>query len=459
MKQLVLLKTRDRKKCNIFTVLDFARNLNNPRVNWEFLKYKIFRFSKRYANEKAEKRKRKRVFLENKVLGLEKQIVNPPSISDALVTDYEGAKTELENLYNYIADGVILRSKVRWYEEGEKCSKYFLSLEKCNKTSSCICKLLMEESQEITNPEHIRKEIKSFYEILYTKRSLKTEKECLQYLSRINTPQLLQSDKAFCDGKLTLQNIWEALISMKNGKTPGNDGLTMEFFVCFFGELGMLLLKCLNYSHLVGELSTSQKQAIVTLIEKKGRDKRIVKNWRPISLMNVDVKIASKALSFRLRKVISTLINYDQTAYIKGRFIGESIQLIDDILYHTEQESIDRVLFTADIQKAFDSVEHSFIFAVLKKFGFGDDFIQWIKTFLFNASSCVMNNNFSTGYFKIGRGTRQDDPISAYIFILCLEIFSIQVRSDISIRGFKYSGVEIKLTAFADDTMFLVRDI
>ena len=116
------------------------------------------------------------------------------------------------------------------------------------------------------------------------------------------------------------------------------------------------------------------------------------------------------------------------------------------------------VLFAADIEKAFDSVGHSFIFAVLKKFGFGDDFIQWIKTFLFDASSCVMNNNFSTGYFKIDRGTRQGDPLSAYIFILCLEIFFIQVRSDTSIRGFKYNGVEIKLTAFADDTTFLVRD-
>ena len=80
----------------------------------------------------------------------------------------------------------------------------------------------------------------------------------------------------------------------------------------------------------------------------------------------------------------------------------------------------------------------------MKKFGFGDDFIQWIKTFLFDASGCVMNNNFSMGYFKIDRETRQGDPLSAYIFILCLEIFFIQVRSDTSIRGFKYNGVVIR---------------
>ena len=121
------------------------------------------------------------------MLGLEKQMVNSPSISDILVTDYEGAKTKLENLYNYIADRAILWSNIQWYKEGEKCSKYFLSLEKHNKRSSCICKLLTEDGQKITNPEHTRKEIKSFYENLYTKKSLKTERECLEYLSRINT--------------------------------------------------------------------------------------------------------------------------------------------------------------------------------------------------------------------------------------------------------------------------------
>ena len=175
--------------------------------------------------------------------------------------------------------------------------------------------------------------------------------------------------------------------------------------------------------------------------------------------MNVDVKIASKALSFCLKKVISNLINNDQTTYMKGRFSGKSVRLIDDILYHTEQENIDGVLFAADIEKSFDSVERSFIFAILKTSRFGDDFIQWIKTFLFDASSCVMNNNFSTVYFKIDRGTRQGGPLSAYVFILCLEIFFIQVRFDISVRGFKYDGIEIKLKAFAGDKTFLVRDI
>ena len=83
--------------------------------------------------------------------------------------------------------------------------------------------------------------------------------------------------------------------------------------------------------------------------------------------MKVDVKIASKALSFRLKQVLLNLINYDQIAYVKGRFIGESIRLIDDILYHTEQENIDGVPFAADTEKAFDSVKRKFHFCITKK--------------------------------------------------------------------------------------------
>ena len=84
--------------------------------------------------------------------------------------------------------------------------------------------------------------------------------------------------------------------------------------------------------------------------------------------MNVDLKIASKAISYRLRQVISDLIHPNQTAYVKGRYIGESVRVIENILEHADQENLDGilVLFAADIEKAFDSVEHNFIFSVLK---------------------------------------------------------------------------------------------
>ena len=112
-----------------------------------------------------------------------------------------------------------------------------------------------------------------------------------------------------------------------------------------------------------------------------------------------------------MKKVIHSLISYNQTAYLKGRYIGESVRLINDLLKYAEDENIDGMLFAADIEKSFDSVDHNFIYASLNRFGFRKDFVQWIKTLFKNSQSCVMNNGTSTGYFSLERGTRQGDFI------------------------------------------------
>ena len=101
----------------------------------------------------------------------------------------------------------------------------------------------------------------------------------------------------------------------------------------------------------------------------------------------------------RIKKVIAKLVHCHQIVHVNNRCIGESNHLISDILQYTDENEIEAILFSADFEKAFDSIEHPFLFAVLKFFGFGADFIQWIRTFVNNAESCVMNNCNSTGYF------------------------------------------------------------
>ena len=119
------------------------------------------------------------------------------------------------------------------------------------------------------------------------------------------------------------------------------------------------------------------------------------------------------------------------------------------MLEYVDIENLDGLIFAADIEKVFDSIEHNFLLATLTKYGFGSNFIQWIKTPFSNCESCVMNNGFST---------KQGDPLSPYIFILVLEILFIQVRNDPSVKGFKIGDIEIRLSAFADDTTFFVRN-
>ena len=178
---------------------------------------------------------------------------------------------------------------------------------------------------------------------------------------------------------------------MPNDKSPGNDGLTKEFFETFWSEIKKTFLSCVIHSFDKGELCTSQRQAIIKLIEKKDKDKRLIQNWRPISLLNVDVKIISKALSKRLKNVLPSLISDNQSAYVDGRFISEGGRLIADVLQTTDMLKLNGMLITIDIQKAFDSVNHQFLILALKRYGFGKMFIKWVKTLLNNQESYIIN--------------------------------------------------------------------
>ena len=246
---------------------------------------------------------------------------------------------------------------------------------------------------------------------------------------------------------------------MPNNKTPGNDDITKEFYVAFYQFIDKYFIDSANYSFRVGELSPSQKQAVLTLLEKMDKDKRSIQNWRPISLLNVDAQIISKVLATRLKKVISFLVTSDQTAYIPGRFIGESARLISYILEYTDAAQLEGYIFAADMEKAFDSVDHNFIIEALEAYGFGPNFVQWVKTLLYDQKSCVMNNCHSTGYFNLERGTRQEDPISSFLFALTIEVLFIMVRSNVNIRGVNIFDNEIKLTACADDTTIFIKDL
>ena len=137
-----------------------------------------------------------------------------------------------------------------------------------------------------------------------------------------------------------------------------------EFYEFFWDDIKNLLSDSIKKSFISGELSTSQKQAVIKLIEKKDRDKWLIKNWHSISLLNIDTKLISKVIATRLKKILNNLISENQIAYLNNRFISEGGRLISDIVEITDLLHIEGILPTVDIEKAFDSVKRTLILKV-----------------------------------------------------------------------------------------------
>ena len=171
-----------------------------------------------------------------------------------------------------------------------------------------------------------------------------------------------------------------------------------------------------------------------------------------ITLLNLDYKIASKVIAKRMDKVLSLLINPDQTGFIKGRFIGQNIRLINDILEQTKLHNIPGILLQLDFRKAFDTIEWEFIQRTIALFNFGNSIQRWISIFYSKTESAVLNNGFCTNYFQLSRGVRQGCPLSPHLFVLAVELLACKIRQDQEIQGINIFGKELKLSQFADDT-------
>ena len=238
---------------------------------------------------------------------------------------------------------------------------------------------------------------------------------------------LNKKDYLCCEGPLSENECYKAILSMPNNKAPGCDGLSPEFYKCFWPDIKTLLIDSLNEGYYRGELSESQKQSILTLIFKKG-DRKILDNWRPISLLNTDYKIIARVLSQRLQKVIHKIISLDQTGYIKGRSASDNLRLVQDVMDFCKVFEEKGLILFLDFKQAFDCVNHDFLFETLKMFNFKDSFIHWVRVLYNNAEGKIINNGRISQAFRINRGVRQGCHLSALLFIMVVEVNGITCK-------------------------------
>ena len=244
--------------------------------------------------------------------------------------------SELESLIENKINGSILRSKAIVEEYSERNSKYFANLEKKKSETKLINRLLVN-NEILTDQTKILKATEEFYKKkLYEKKETK-DSDFDFFDNTIN--KLSETEADSCDGLLTELECKTALKYMKNQNSPGSDGLTDKFYKIFWNDIKHFYIRSINYSYKNGSLTELQKQGVITLLPKPNKDIKKLENWRPISLLNVDYKIATKAIANRNKPVITTIVDNSQTGFIKGRFIGENIRLLFDIIETAEEQN------------------------------------------------------------------------------------------------------------------------
>ncbi len=129
-----------------------------------------------------------------------------------------------------------------------------------------------------------------------------------------------------------------------------------------------------------GELTIEQKRGIIILLTKKGKNRLFLNNCRPISLLNTDYKVIVKILAMRLQLVLPNIINDDQSGYLKGRYIGQNIRILEDVSFFTKENELPGILLSIDFEKVFDSLNWNFLYKTLAHLNFGDNFMGYVKT-------------------------------------------------------------------------------
>ena len=228
----------------------------------------------------------------------------------------------------------------------------------------------------LSDSRDIRKEMNNFYQDLFTEEEV--DMEAQNWLLNQLSMSLNDQEQTSCEGLLTVEECHEVLNGMNTGKYPGIDGLTAEFYLAFWAIIGEDLVEVLNYGFPNGQLSVSQCRG----------------------LLCVDYKIGTRALAARLQKVLSLVLQKDQTCGVPGRSIFSNLYLIRDLIEYCGAKNLPLAIISLDQEKAFDKVNWNFPDRVLQKMNFGPEFRQWIRVIYSEISSAFLHSGFVTSFSR-----------------------------------------------------------
>lgn len=264
------------------------------------------------------------------------------------------------------------------------------------------------------------------------------------------------------DREFSSEEIWLALSESSPLKSPGPDGLNIAWIKKLWPFISAEVKEFFDKFYSEGYIPQGANSSFIVLIPKKS-DPQGIADYRPISLINSIFKLLLKVLANRIKYKLDSLISESQSAFVKGRNIGEGILSINELIHHLQSTKAEGIIIKLDFAKAYDSINWGCLFHLMEVLGFGQKWVSWIRACLSSTRMSVLINGAPTKEFSPHKGVRQGDPLAPYLFIMVAELLSrllSKAREAGWIEGIQVSSDSEAMThlQYADDTVLIIQN-
>jgi hypothetical protein len=452
------------------------RERNNPQVLWESFKIQISEETKKVARSHLAK-------INQRITQLQKDIKQTCN-ETTLDTDENKRiqkmilETEIQHLEQKKYKNSQIKAQATWNIKGETISRYWSKINNPKKPRDLIPRLRIPGSNRlVTRSDKMAELAKEYHDEIQSKGMTQSTAEQRQeaqkeILKEIPENQKLQQQNHPLNDLLTEQEILNALMSSKAGSAAGIDGIPYEVWKTLHelhkkaqsdDKPSFNIIKTLTM--VINDIQTNgiQNDSNFTLgwlcpLYKK-KDRLDIENYQPITLLNTDYKILTKALAINIAKEARKLIHPNQSGFIPNRTIFDPIRLAQTMATYADIMEEDGVIIALDQEKAYDRITHEYLFETLRAFNIPNTCINTIKSLYKNAHTKVVINGVLSSPFKVTRGVRQGDPLSCLLFDIAIEPLACALRNSTKLSGYNIPGIINKtiVNMYADDTTIFLR--
>lgn len=426
----------------------------SPHYIWE-TKLKLLRIAiKQWARNHAKEEGKKKIDLQTKLEQWNQEKERSQDTEEDQIKENELYK-ELYKQNRREEEEQRQKSRCLWLKSGDKNTSFFHNSLKLRRAGNNIERIIVE-GRDLREQVEIREATTRHFQALLTADPHHMEN--LDFLNIIEN-KISEAQNAELDKEITTEEIEWSIHSMASDKAPGPDGFTVAFYRTHWEIIKKDYIRMAKNYFTKCKMGSSIKSSHLALIPKDPNPQTFDR-FRPISLCNVSYKIITKILANRLKKLLPSLISENQGGFVPRRQITDNVILIQEAIHSSITRKERGMIIKLDMANAFDRVNHSFLQAVLKKFGISEFFISRVMECIsYNWTTPLINGRPSNA-FKSSRGLRQGCQLSPFLYIIMAETLNLHLENKRKLK--EITGVDIvrgtkgiNHSLFADDTLLI----